>query len=849
MRHVPDAQRSSGNASSRGSAAGGGLPWWGDALRTDIRLAIRTLGRRPALATGIVLTLTLAIGMTVAAFGIVHAVLLAPLPVRDQDALVALRMRDASKPASVGEVALTNGFLASLRARAPAFTALARVFSAGATPFAARYGDRRFGLSTTAVGGELFEVLGARPALGRLMRPSDDSAGSEPPVVLSYGAWRTTFGADSQVVGRMLDVLGMKARVLGVAPPGFDYPQGTEAWVSLDQMERPYGADRAPDGGYFDLVGRLRPGATADQALAQLTAVARTYVSPSMGAAPNRVVAIVPYAETVAGKTRTVLVVVAAAVLLVLCVACVNVAGLLLARGVERTPELAVRAAIGASRGRIVAQLLTESATLAALGGVLGAALGAALLRLGVGLAPADWPRLDQVHFSAGVVAFAIGVTALAVLMFGLTPALSIAVPHLERELRSSGVRVSADRRTGRLRRAVVVVQVALAVVILAGAGLVGRSLAHIDDIDLGFSPRQQLIAGLELMVAPTADTAAMARYGVRFRTLVTESVRQLAATPGVLGVTTTTVEPFSDVGLTAHYLAEGQPPDAASRNPMVDWDVAAPGYFQALGMRLERGRFFGREDTPNGAPVAVISEGLARAAWPGRNPIGQRVSLGLSNSHRVWYTVVGIAADTRFRGLTAQPRPALYVSTSGGAFQGGVWLTVRTRGDPRGILPALTRIVRGIDPDAGIRKVETGATLLSAQTARARALAITLGILAGTVLLLAALGVFALLATLVRGRTHEIGVRMALGASDKNIRALVVGHALRMGVVGLAIGLLLAWAGTRVLRAQLYRVSATDPITLGAVVVVLVGVVLVAAYLPARRAAHVDPLVALRSE
>lgn len=849
MPNVPDAPRSLGRSSSRRSAMRWGLPWWGDTLRADVRLAVRTLGRRPALAAGIVLTLAVAIGVTVAAFGIVQAILLAPLPVRDQDALVVLRMRDASKPAATGEVALTNGFLDSLRDRAPAFTALARVFSAGATPFAARYGDRRFGLATTDVGGELFEVLGARPALGRLMRPSDDSAGSEPPVVLSYGAWRTTFGADSQIVGRILDVQGMQARVLGVAAPGFDYPAGTEAWVSIDQMERPYGGDRAPDGGYFNLVGRLRQGATAEQARAQFAAVGRTYVSPSMGAPSSRVVTIVPYAEAVTGKTRTVLLVVAVAVLLVLCVACVNVAGLLLARGVERTPELVVRAAIGASRGRIVAQLLTESATLAALGGALGAALGAALLRLGVELAPADWPRLDQVHFSGAVVGFAIAVTALAVLMFGLAPALSIAVPHLERELRSSGVRVSADRRTGRLRRAVVVVQLALAVVILAGAGLVGRSLARIDDIDLGFAPQQQLIAGLELMVAPTSDTAALARYDVRFRTLVTESVRQLAATPGIVGVTTTAVEPFSDVGLTAHYLAEGQPPDAASRNPMVDWDVAAPGYFQALGMRLERGRFFGAQDKPNGTPVAVASEGLARAAWPGRNPIGQRVSLGLSNAHRVWYTVVGVASDTRFRGLTAEPRPALYVSTSGGAFQGGVWLTMRTRGDPRAMLPVLARIVRGIDPDAGIRKVETGASLLAAQTARARALAITLGVLAGTVLLLAALGVFALLATLVRGRTHEIGVRMALGASEKNIRSLVVAHALRMGGVGLAIGLLLAWAGTRVLRAQLYRVSATDPITLGAAIVVLIGVLLVAAYLPARRAARVDPLVALRSE
>ena len=658
--------------------------------------------------------------------------------------------------------------------------------------------------------------------------------------------WRTAFGADSQVIGRILDVQGMQARILGVAAPGFDYPNGTDAWVSIDQMERPYGQDRSSEGGLFSLVGRLRPGATLNQAHTEFAAVARSYVSPTMGAAASRVVAVVPYADAVTGNTRTVLLIVGVAVLLVLCVACVNVAGLLLSRGVERTPELAIRCAVGASRGRIVTQLLTESTMLAALGGASGIALGAALLRLGVGLAPADWPRLDQVRFDGAVVAFAVGVTALAVLLFGVVPAMSIPIPHLERELRSSGVRLSADRRTGRLRRAVVVVQLVLAVVILAGAGLVARSLARIDDIDLGFSPRQQLIAGLELMVPPTTDTAELARYSVRFRTMVNESVERLAATPGVVGVTTTSVEAFSDVGLTSHYLAAGQPPDAALHNPVVDWDVAAPGYFQALGMRLERGRFFDRQDTPNGTPVAVVSDGLAHAAWPGRSPIGQRLSLGLSNTNRTWYTVVGEVADTRFRGLTAQPRPSAFVSTSGTGFV-GVWLTVRTRGDPKAMLPVLTRIVRGIDPDAGIRKVETGASLLSAQTARARALATTLGILAGTVLLLATLGVFALLATLVRGRTHEIGVRMSLGASHRNIRSLVVMHALRLGVVGAVIGLVLALAGTRVLRAQLYQVSATDPLTIGAVLVVLLGAVVLAAYLPARRAMRVDPLVSRR--
>lgn len=824
------------------------VPSWLDGLQTDARLSLRSLRRRPALAAGIVVTLAVAIGVTVAAFAIVNAVLLAPLPVRDQDHLVVLRLRNASQPAALGDIALTNGFLDSLRARSTAFRAFGRVFSAGATPFAARYGDHLTTLATTAVGGELFEVLGARPALGRLMRPSDDSAGAEPPLVLSYAAWRSTFGGDSQVVGRIVAVQGMQARVLGVAAPGFDYPEGTEAWVSLDQMERPYGADRSPDGGYFNLVGRLRDGATMSAARADFSAVARTYGSRSMGPAASRVVEVASYATAVTGKTRTVLLVVGAAALLVLLVACINVAGLLLARGVERTPDLVVRAAIGASRARIVRQLLTESAMLAALGGVAGLALAAALVRLGVGLAPADWPRLDQVHISGAVVAFAVGLTAFAVLLFGVTPALSIAVPHLERELRSSGVRVSADHRTSRLRSAVVVVQVAFAVVILAGAGLVARSLAHIDEIDLGFTPRQQLIAGLELMVPPTTDTAELARYGARFRSLVTQSVQRLAVTPGVVGVTTTAVEPFSATGLTSHYLAAGQPPEAASHNPMVDWDVAAPGYFQALGMRLERGRFFGPQDVPNGTPTAVVSEALARAAWPGRNPIGQQLSLGLSNAHRKWYTVVGVVADTRFRGLTQAPRPAVYVSAPGEAFV-GVWLAVRTRGNPRSMLPALTRIVRDIDPDAGIRKVETGAALLSAQTARARALATTLGVLAATVLLLAALGVFALLAALVRGRTHEIGVRMALGASDRNIRWLVAAHAVRMGALGAGIGLALALAGTRVLRAQLYQVTATDPLTMAAVVLVLIAAVLVAAYLPARRATRVDPMIALRAE
>lgn len=821
---------------------------WLDTIAADTHQAMRMLRRYPALTLGIVLTLALAIGVTAATFGIANAIWFQRLPVRDQARLVVLTVHDASRPASMGPTSLTNGFLDTLRASAPAFSSLGRVYIAGPTPFAARYGGRLTSLTSTAVGGELFDVIGARPELGRLLRPADDSVGSPPAVVLSDSAWRSEFGADSQTVGRTLAIEGMDARIVGVAARGFDYPEGTNAWVSIDQIERPFGQAGAPEGGFFNLVGRLREGATPDQARAEFAAVAGRYASPMMGAARSRVTTVSPYADVVIGKTRPVLLVVAAAVLLVLCVACVNVAGLLLARGVDRAPELAVRAAIGASRGRLVVQLLTESVLLAALGGALGTAVGAGLLRLGVRLAPPDWPRLDQVRFNGTVIVFAIAVTTVAVLLFGLAPALSAARANLEGELRAGGARATGDRRTSRLRHGVVVAQIALGVVILAGAGLVGRSFVHIEDIDLGFQPRQQLIAGLELMVPPTTDTAEMAREDARFSTLVRESVEGLAAMPGVLGVTTTTVEPFSDVGLSSHYLVEGQPPDAASHNPLVDWDIAARGYFQALGMRLVRGHLFGPADASGGAPVAVVSQGFARTAWPGQNPIGRRLSLGLSNTHRTWHTVVGEVADTRFRGLTAEPRPAVYVPPTGKGFQ-GVWLTVRTRGDPTSLLPMVTRIVRGIDPDAGIRKVETGASLLSGQMARARALALTLGILAGTVLLLATLGVFALLATLVRGRTHEIGVRMALGASEKNIRSLVVMHALRMGAVGAVIGLMLALAGTRVLRAQLYKVSATDPLTMSAVLILFIGAVLLAAYLPTRRAVHVDPLVALRSE
>ncbi len=832
----------------RVSLSVGRLPAWLDTVSADAHQALRMLRRYPALAIGIIVTLAVAIGVTVATFGLANAIWLERLPVRDQARLVVLDVRDASRPALMDRTGMTNGFLDSLRAGAPAFSALARVHIAGPTPFAARYGDRLTTLTSTAIGGELFDVLGATPALGRLLRPADDSVGSPPAVVLSYGVWRGMFGADSQAIGRTLAVEGMQAQIIGVAPPGFDYPAGTDAWVSIDQMERPFGQAGTPEGGFFNLVGRLRTGATLEQARAQYAAVATRYVSPMMGAARSRVATVTPYSEVVIGKTRPVLLVVAAAVLLVLCVACVNVAGLLLARGVDRAPELAVRAAIGASRGRLVAQLFTESVLLAALGGALGTALGAALLRLGVTLAPADWPRLDQVRFNGAVVACALLVTTFAVLMFGLAPALSAAGPHLERELRASGARATGDRRTSRLRHAIVVAQIALAIVILAGAGLVGRSLAHIDAIDLGFHPRQQLIAGLELMVPPTTDTAEMARQGARFNTVVRESIERLAAMPGVLGAATTSVEPFSDVGLSSHYLVEGQPPDAASHNPMVDWDIAAPGYFQALGMRLVRGRLLGTRDASNGAAVAVVSQSFARTAWPGQNPIGRRLSLGLSNTHRTWQTVVGVVADTRFRGLTAEPRPAVYVPPGASGFQ-GVWLTVRTRGDPQALLPTIRHVLRDIDPDAAVRKVETGAALLSAQTARARTLATTLGILAGVVLMLASLGVFALLATLVRSRTHEIGVRMALGASERSIKSLVVGQAMRMGLLGTAIGLTLALAGTRLLRAQLYHVSAGDPLTMAGVVILLIASIFVAAYLPARRAMRTDPLTALRSE
>jgi len=817
-------------------------------LGQDCAYAIRSLGNRPGFTAAVVLTLAVGIGATTATFGVVNAVLLEPLPIRDQERVVGIQGEDRTKPDP--RVGMTYEVVWRLE-QARALTEVAAIRPSleptGADPFAVRAGDRLTSLGVTLVAGNFFRVLGVAPAAGRLLVPDDDAPGAPRAAVLSYRAWRREFGGDSGVVGRTLVFAGAPHTVVGVAPQGFNYPKGTELWTTLAQLFLARGAPK-PDEGSFELVGRLRPGTTVEQAAAEVTSVLRGASAPRLGPPGARVATVRPLAELVVGDLRPGLLILTAAVALLLLMVWVNVAGLLLTRGLVRAPELAVRAALGASRGRLMAQLLTEHAVLAAAGGTLGVALGAALLQVAPVLAPPGLPRFDEVRLDGRTLAAAAVVMVLSVVAFGLAPAVLAARRDPEGALRSGSRMFTGTRRAARARQLVVVVQVALALVVLVGAGLLGRSLERLQRLDLGFEPERLLFVVIGSGVDPVAASVSGAEQEARLRAVFDAFAERLPGVPGVTGVTSAYSLPFTGAGPDVPYTVEGQGPEAAERNPRVDLNPGLDDFVRTVGLRLVRGRAFTPADRAGAPPVVVVSEGLARQGWPGQNPLGQRIRLGRRDS--TWRTVIGVVGDTRYRDLPAAPRPAIYrpLRQDPNALFTAMW-AVRTTGEPRQALPAIRRVLREADPSAGIQFAASGRELTAEPLARPRLLAAVLAALSAVSVLLAAVGLFGVLAAIVRQRAHEMAVRMALGATPAGVRALVLRHAALLAGAGVLVGLALALAGTRTLRAVLFDVSPTDPLTLAGVAGLLLVVAMVAAAVPARRAARLDPLAVLRAE
>ncbi|AHG93432.1 permease (plasmid) [Gemmatirosa kalamazoonensis] len=793
----------------------------------DVRLALRGFRRAPAFAAGTVAILALGIGVASAMAAITDAVLRRPLPVTAPGRIATVW------PTRAGvEISLVSEDLDALRHSTRTMRAVAGFVHWGAFPFALVDGDRPMVLPQGRVTGNFFDVLDAKPVLGRLLRPADDVAGATPVIVLSYGTWRRHFGGDPAVLGRKLHLtsFGVDVSIVGVAPPGLDYPAGSAYWSPC-----------ATTGGcVVDLVARLMPGATPAAAGAEVLALMQRR-DPELRVDGAETHALT---DAVVGRVRPALVVLTVAAALLLLITCVNVGSLLLVRGAGRTRELAVRRAIGASTGDVARQLVVESAVLGVAGGVAGAAMATGLLRLLLLIAADRLPRADLVGRTGVPIAVCVAVTVLTVLLAGALPALATAraAPASPLRLDARAGRESRARR--RARGGLVAVQMALAILMLAGAGLLSRSLARLERLDLGYRPDGLAFGQIVFHVPERGASGAeyMTYYGPRFE----QVFARIRAIPGVVAVTPVLIPPFLGPNVwTWKPELPGRSAADAEATPMIPVELAGAEYFRTLGIPIVRGRGFLESDREGAPRVAVVSEAAARRLWPNESPIGKRLRYASLDS-TAWRTVVGVVGDIHYRSLR-EASPTIFLPWRQSLNQG--MFAFRTIGDPAAVFSAIRRAVHDVNPDFALWQPQTMDAYLAAPMAQPRTSALLLSGFAAVALLLAAVGLYGVLASTVGERTRELGVRSALGATPARLRRDVLGHALVVCGIGALVGLGAALVSSRVLASLLFEVSPVDPVAIVGAAALLFAVAIVAAWLPARRATRIDPARALRAD
>jgi predicted permease len=800
--------------------------------------AARSLRRTPTLSLAVVVTLALCLGATTAIFSVLYAVLFRPLPFADPAGILVVR---ESWNGAHGSMSAGNWW--DTRRADQLFQHLVPMVATSVNLAGTETPENVTG---ARVGADFFALLGVKPALGRAFLPDEDRAGASGVVILSDGLWRRRFGADPAIVGRDVRIDGLPHQVIGVMPRSLDYRvYDEELWLPTG-----FSAERLAehDEHYLLVLGRLKPGVTLAEAQAELDGIGRRLEEQFPKENHGRGLVASSFVEELVRDYRPRLFVLFGAAAFVLLIACANIANLLLARATARARETAIRAAIGAGRGHILRHALAESVLLAAGGGVLGIAAAywgvAALVALG----PAEVPRLASARVDGPALGFALLVTLLVGLVSGLAPALRMAGQFPHEALKEGGRTGGAGGRRDRLRGALVVAEIALALVLLTGAGLMIRSAVALNAVDPGFDPRGVTIAHVSLPVAGY-DTPEQA--GRAFGRIA----EALAQAPGSGAAGLVSAAPFED-GNDNGLIPEGRPLDISSAIQS-DLRLVTPGYFPAMGLRLRRGRTFTADDRAGAPRVMVVNETLAREAWPGQDPIGRRMACCErgENGDPMWKTVVGVVSDVRAHGLGEALRPEFYLPLTQSPDAAWNWigrtmtLALRSPGGPTAVTGAIRNAVWSVDPSLPVYDVATMDELRVASIAATRFSTMLLTAFGGLALLLAAVGVYGVISYGVSQRTQEIGIRVALGADDRSVLSLIVGQAAALTGAGLLLGLTGALGLSGVIAGLLFQVSPTDPPTLAAGVVVLSLVALLAAAVPARRAARVDPAIALRSE
>jgi putative ABC transport system permease protein len=803
----------------------------------DARYALRVLRKSPGFAVAAVLALALGIGANSAVFSVVNGVLLRPLPFAEPDRLV--RIFGNFHASGLERIPVSVPEYQDYR-QVPRVLSSVSAFAASDVTLTGQDAPER--LRAIAGTASLLPTLGVSPTMGRHFSEEEETQGRDQVAILTHRLWRGRFGAKPDILGTSLTLDGQPFTVVGVLPDGFEYPQGTDLYIPF----APTPDQRSPNtrgSRYLDVVARLKPGVTVEAAQRDMDRVAAELVEANpnnYGKGSGWAISVVSMEEQTVGGVRSTLWVLLGAVGFVLLIACTNVANLQLARAAARGREISIRAALGAGRRRLVTQFLTESLVLSLVGGALGLLLAmwgmdALLALVGDGL-----PRSSEVSLDGHVVLFTAGVSVLTGLLFGLVPALQASRPDLHSAMRE-GARGTGGRSSGRVRAVLVVSQVSLALVLLVGAGLFLRSFVALQGVDAGFDPQGVLTARLALPQErygePSQRAAAMRDFLARAQ-----------GVPGVEAAGMATLLPLTgrsdwSFDIEGRMEVPGAPP-----RPAVEYRAVSADYHKALRIPLIRGRMLSEADGFDAPHAVVINETMARLIFPGEEPIGQRIRLRTRNPDTPWATVVGIVKDVREWGLDVPARPVAYYSLLQRA-PAGAYLVVRTRQSPASLLASLQAELRAVDGNLPLYDVAPMAAVVDGSVSQRRFSMLLLALFAGVAVVLASLGIYGVIAYTVTQRTRELGIRMALGARQVDVLGLMVGQGVRLTLVGVGMGLVLALGLGRLLSALLYGVKAHDPLTFSGVAVLLVGVALVAAWLPARRATKVDPALTLRAE
>ena len=821
-----------------------------EGVRQDVVYGARMLWQKRSYSAIAVLTLALGIGANTAIFSVVNTVLLKPLPFDAPDQLIALGQQTAQNRAALTQFSFRN--FDDLRQQSRSFDRLAAYYNLNLTLTGDREAQLLRGTVATA---DLFPLLGVAPILGRTTLPEEDAAGGGPggrPAILSWQAWQQHFGADDGVIGRAVELNNSRFTIVGVMPAGFRFPiqpQPTEVWISTaldnEREEGPGAIMLARGYRGWRAIGRLKAGVTIEQAQSEAGVIGAGLAAQFPDENKDMGIGVKLLHESIVGNLRATLLLLLGAVAFVLLIACVNVANLLLERAIGRQREIKVRLALGASGARIIRQLLTESVLLAGLGGLAGMVLAYWGTDLIVALSPESLARVAETELDLRVLGFTAAISLATGIVFGLAPALLVVNTNLAESLKAGGRGGTANVQTNRTRSVLVVAEVALALVLLIGAGLLINSFVRLQQVAPGFDPSQ----ALAFNVAPSAArTSTPQRIGEFYR----ELIAQLKALPGVVNASMVFQLPLSGSGATTSIEIAGRTAYPADRPPVVI-HTAGPEYFKTMGIPIVKGRDFTDRDDLGAPPVLIVNEALARQYFPNEDPIGKRVAPGFStvpvrDDESGMREIVGVVADVKHQTLQGTTAPEIYFAQSQMPMA-AMTVVVRTAGDPRALQRAVRGVVQSLDRDAPVYAVRTVGEILDRSVATPRFNTLLIGLFAVVALILTMVGLYGVMSCAVSENTQQIGIRMALGAQRRDVLRVVLGQGMRLAIVGVVIGLGAALAVTRLMSSLLFGVGSADPWTFTSVAVLLLGVAAAACYLPARRAMNVDPMIALRQE